>query len=1160
MWEECNERGGRAVRRLLAALLAYPRIVVLAMLLCVIAPTALQLHKYTSERAQRGGAAGAFFDLRFDSLRVVTGLLSDRQDAFNLMSAPGLDSSLFSLSFVAPPPAAPPTDGRRLEEASGEASSALRGIQVLYTRRGARTASGITGDMLVSTMVERAREVEAAVVSATGSKLVGLYSILPCLHADEGGAHGRVQLRPQCNGTLMGAAWHLSSGCHTISSSGAFEHPCVALRSFIEVDASADFMAWIVALEGLSTDAIEVSWRGDGFLFWQEMYRNLYHDLSFTAVSVGALMLVMISVLRVTLFAIFSLFVIALTFPVALCIYTGAFGLEQVPVLAVVSVFLVLGIGADAIFAFTNTYALEESERQRRFGSGTQFRAALLRQHSSSSSLAGLDTAAVPAAKGGVGKQAQPGELRSSEVEVLMRTLRSAGAVTSCAMVTTAVSFGASINSSISTIRQFALFQTLCVAAEYALLLLLFVPAMVAWRRSFFCAQEAGKAGIPTPAPGVEGSERRPAATCRRRLACCRNACAEFARSFRVLRKPLRLLLLPATPSFWSEAVAPCMHRARYVLFGAWLVVCGLQANYTLRLQPSTTSPQLFDSDHNLERAPYILRHAFNVITPQVGATTSQVHTWLWTPEGQVCLHTCAYKRLADGVCDPGCNVQACHCDAGDCAGDCPEASLAGEGNQAYGATSDAGDATAAVIAGVRRKKPPFPPAPPPALPAPPTAPPPPQCIPEAEGSGLQARLDFEQQCSGHGKCLPSGECDCIAGFSGPSCEELVDADGARLKQYGESDVAQVTFVWGIEPKPSRGLIDGVAHTASLDRSQRLLSAQSQRLAVALCDFLEREAPPWHVRPGSVHCPMARLRERRAAAGRSWPVADEAEALYELSQLAKSEASEEGTGSVAGYSTNAHVGLDRDVGATVGWMAVSLHTNVLRTGTGSSRALLDSANWFEGVSDAHNAAAAASGAPLVVWQTSKAYAWMEVMNEAVGGTAAVMISGSLLTVATLIIFTRSVQLALATMGGVLVVLACFMGYLVQRGGALGVMEAIAATIFIGFSCDYAVHVLQAHRNGGHRLAVTLAHAGPSLTSAALTTAGAAAPLLFARIMLFRTFAEYIIVCTVLSLAVSLTLIAPLIDICTARETPRPVAAQAGAPLGAPADWGPAAKV
>ena len=78
--------------------------------------------------------------------------------------------------------------------------------------------------------------------------------------------------------------------------------------------------------------------------------------------------------------------------------------------------------------------------------------------------------------------------------------------------------------------------------------------------------------------------------------------------------------------------------------------------------------------------------------------------------------------------------------------------------------------------------------------------------------------------------------------------------------------------------------------------------------------------------------------------------------------------------------------------------------------------------------------------------------------------------------------------------------------------------------------------------GAERLTRTLVHAGPSLYGAALTTVGAALPLLFCYVVVFRQMGEFISVCTCFSFAVALTLIAPAVcvaaDVAAAcRRTP-----------------------
>ena len=109
----------------------------------------------------------------------------------------------------------------------------------------------------------------------------------------------------------------------------------------------------------------------------------------------------------------------------------------QAPILALVSLYLVLGIGVDAIFVFSNTYALAEQDARRIYGGG----------HG-----------------GGHGEHGNGPTRRAasaaSEASVLVHALRHSVGVTGLSTMTTAVAFGASIASPITTIRQFALFQT----------------------------------------------------------------------------------------------------------------------------------------------------------------------------------------------------------------------------------------------------------------------------------------------------------------------------------------------------------------------------------------------------------------------------------------------------------------------------------------------------------------------------------------------------------------------------------------------------------------------------------------------------------------------------------------------------------------------------
>ena len=131
------------------------------------------------------------------------------------------------------------------------------------------------------------------------------------------------------------------------------------------------------------------------------------------------------------------------------------------------------------------------------------------------------------------------------------------------------------------------------------------------------------------------------------------------------------------------------------------------------------------------------------------------------------------------------------------------------------------------------------------------------------------------------------------------------------------------------------------------------------------------------------------------------------------------------------------------------WLEVRAATNVLVEG--NPAVLREAADWWEGLAAAHAAHGGGSAALAVGWPTSQGFAWMEALHEAVYGTIANLLSGALLTGATLLLLTGSLSLALATMASVFAVLIAFAGYLVRRGYLVGIVEAISISIFIGFA-------------------------------------------------------------------------------------------------------------
>ena len=339
---------------------------------------------------------GQLFDLEIASLRSVNGApLTDRQDAFDLIRAASLRSPHLSLDRVATTAAdktATGTSGTaaglpsarvlQRNDNSEESVQSTRSVTLFYSIRGGRneTAAGggsrIHGNVLSHEALRRIRNLESSIVQLSGDEnVVNLESAVPCFFgtrseqaeganassptiAQENSGPSRESMQA-CLGSLVeepSLRRHFSSDFSSAFANG--DAKCAALRSFLTIDASADFDAWLRMMDARYDEQIEVSWYGDSNLFWLEFNINVLHDASLVGVSMAALLIIIIAVLRLPLFACVSLSCVVLSFPVAFVFYVHALGQKKLPILAVVSLYLVLGIGVDAIFVFTNTCAI----------------------------------------------------------------------------------------------------------------------------------------------------------------------------------------------------------------------------------------------------------------------------------------------------------------------------------------------------------------------------------------------------------------------------------------------------------------------------------------------------------------------------------------------------------------------------------------------------------------------------------------------------------------------------------------------------------------------------------------------------------------------------------------------------------------------------------
>lgn len=116
-------------------------------------------------------------------------------------------------------------------------------------------------------------------------------------------------------------------------------------------------------------------------------------------------------------------------------------------------------------------------------------------------------------------------------------------------------------------------------------------------------------------------------------------------------------------------------------------------------------------------------------------------------------------------------------------------------------------------------------------------------------------------------------------------------------------------------------------------------------------------------------------------------------------------------------------------------------------------------------------------------------------------------------------------------------------FFVLSGWKLGSVEAISLSIIVGLSVDYCLHLVHGYSNSTYpqrqdRTRDALATVGLSIVGGAVSTAGAAAFLLFCTIQVLLFFGMVILANTLLSLAFALFVLPSMLTLVEPRRTPK----------------------
>merc|ERR1711988_1949600 len=122
--------------------------------------------------------------------------------------------------------------------------------------------------------------------------------------------------------------------------------------------------------------------------------------------------------------------------------------------------------------------------------------------------------------------------------------------------------------------------------------------------------------------------------------------------------------------------------------------------------------------------------------------------------------------------------------------------------------------------------------------------------------------------------------------------------------------------------------------------------------------------------------------------------------------------------------------------------------------------------------------------------------------------------GTVLAFVVVLLTTKQIIVALASMLTIVGVLASVLGSMVALGWELGTIESICLTILAGFSVDYVVHLAHAYVNAekterADRVRSALDEIGVSVFAGMVTSASAALALMICQLQFFYKFGVFL---------------------------------------------------
>merc|ERR1711959_858475 len=170
---------------------------------------------------------------------------------------------------------------------------------------------------------------------------------------------------------------------------------------------------------------------------------------------------------------------------------------------------------------------------------------------------------------------------------------------------------------------------------------------------------------------------------------------------------------------------------------------------------------------------------------------------------------------------------------------------------------------------------------------------------------------------------------------------------------------------------------------------------------------------------------------------------------------------------------------------------------------------------FEGWLQRLNRQAPESGKGAIHVASNSMWVWMHTQTVFVSSAITGMITGSVLAFVVVLLTTKQILVALASLVTIAGVLASVLGSMVALGWELGTIESVCLTILAGFSVDYVVHLAHAYvhaekKGRSDKVRSALDEIGVSVLGGMLTSASAAVALMLCQLQFFHKFGVFLI--------------------------------------------------